>query len=110
MKVVKYNDKIVKIDSEKIVSKTEPPPPPPTYYVFELHYSTTNCTASCISLQSQNYYTEPYLSLELGTVLYNEPELTTTVSSGYYSDNTINGGDSCYWVDGDGEIVQVDQC
>jgi len=101
MKVVKYNDKIVKYDEHVVIIPDEPL----NYSTHSLKYSTANCSTVCGIGNLTHYYCEAGVTvLSINDVIYIDKDLTST-QSGYYGDNT-----SCYWVDGDGIIVQIDEC
>lgn len=103
MKLIKYGEKIVKSKSG-IISQ---PSPPPIYKVVNLKYSILNCGAACSLETYLKYFIKYEDQLQEGTIIYLDSILSKTVLSGYYA--SVIGG-VCYWVDGDGIIVQISEC
>lgn len=81
---------------------------PQPVYTFNLVYDDTSCINACAGIIPGPYYSTSSTLAEF-SVLYNDLELTTPVSNGYYSEGNNSG--NCYTItDGIGTIDSVSVC
>jgi len=98
------NTSYVSASNNKILVKSNITP----ITVFSLTYNASSASIACATASLTNYYSSYGATLTGGTILYNDPYLTTFSSNGFYSNGTnfaiIDGSG------GSGSIVGTNTC